>query len=88
MTTETELLATLRDVFSDLAQKLSRLVDAQDAAGRASCWSPPQRGDSRDVSRVPIHHRNTPRQAAPKPLVDDQDRARRREAADVPARLR
>ena len=42
MTTETELLVTLRDAFADLAQNLSRLVE-QDAADRAACWTPSPR---------------------------------------------
>jgi hypothetical protein len=81
----TELLAALRGPFLDLAQAVirecpespartecvSRLLDAQDAAGRASRWTPPQQA------------------AAPKPLVDDQARAQRRDAvADVPRRLK
>jgi hypothetical protein len=83
MTPESELLADLRGPFLSLAQAVIRecpasevrteavslLASAQDAAARASRWSPPP-------------------PAPPARVPDDQARARRREAANVPARLR
>jgi hypothetical protein len=87
MSTESELLVALRGPFLDLAQAVirecpdcpprlecvSRLLDAQDAAGRAARWSPPQQ------QAVP----------KPLPLVDDQARAQRRAAAsEAPRRMK
>jgi hypothetical protein len=52
MATETELLVTLRDAFTDLAQKLARLIDEQEAADRTACWSLPPRAMPDDNARA------------------------------------
>ncbi len=83
MTTESELLASLRGPFDSLARAIinespacparveavSRLVDAQDAAGRAARWLPPP-------------------PAPPARVPDDFDRAQRRAQSETPRRFR